>query len=315
MAQVYFSGVSIDQPILVTKENLVALGKIIDAYTQKLGREGEQSLREHIERAESEIPEPPVDASAEEKKDYERRRNAAVEREKGFHSDRLKVEQSVALTLPGDREVKAKNLAELLSHAAIESDIPTRLVIRVTKGLFSSLTFDLGNSGLYASIEDQETLGALRGWAAALAQSWWLRTWTKVGSTPGWVMWLVSIASSATVLTNGSRSLFKEQAYELLRRGLRAEDHPKAIAILLALESGYSPGTTRVVVPHWFWWLVCIGGVINIALSFGPPQLILGIGGGARTLRRWTAWIAFLKWAVPTVIVSGFLIPFLRQLL
>ena len=136
-----------------------------------------------------------------------------------------------------------------------------------------------------------------------------------MGSFPGWLTWLASIIVSATVLTNDSRSLFKEQAYELLRRGLRAEDHEKAIAILLALESGYSPGTTRVVVPHWFWWLFCIGWVINFALLFSPPKLILGIGGGARSLRRWTAWIGFLKWAVPTVIVSGFLVPFLRQLL
>ena len=107
-------------------------------------------------------------------------------------------------------------------------------------------------------------------------------------------------------------SAAKEEARKLLASGgLTASNEQRAIGLLLAIESGYSPSSVRTPpLGLKYWSYVSLGGLILLAMTI-YPDLCIGLWKGKRRLHNWRIWMRTLTIGIPSLIGVRVLLPWI----
>jgi hypothetical protein len=124
---------------------------------------------------------------------------------------------------------------------------------------------------------------------------------------------LLFFSAVAESETKRGRQTLVAQAREMLSRGLKPADQPRATELILAFLSGYAPPGAETSTPAW-WWAYVGGGFLVCVLASFPPRTVIGIVKGASSVERWRRWIKFMSFTLPVTIgFFGFARPLFRD--
>ena len=136
-----------------------------------------------------------------------------------------------------------------------------------------------------------------------------------------WLPWMVTVLLSTPIILTSSEeanavSTAKTEAHTLLNQGISKNEVPKAIEILLRMESKFVTENTTAPAPtpRWYMWLLFAGG-IAVFIAGLRPRLIIGIGRGAQKLDAARLWLKFVSVILPGLIFAIILVPYLSRLL
>lgn len=155
---------------------------------------------------------------------------------------------------------------------------------------------DLLARGLFVRLVD---------WAESNVEPAWIRIWYAYD----FVFWLIGFISSLAMFAGSFYIIdeYKPKAHQLLSQGINSANQTEAIAILLALQSGY--GTKEVFINTNFNKLFYISALgICLVLSALKPRNILGVGLGERKIKSTRKWINYVIIGIPMLIISEVLI-------
>jgi hypothetical protein len=153
----------------------------------------------------------------------------------------------------------------------------------------------------------QQIFGALQNWAADLAVPRWLQLLRKWRGGIGFALlfWvLIGLMTSLTYTLDSPKMAYKDEARQLLKKGLTPQDQPPAIELLLSIDSDYDPADKRQSPGTRFWSIFLIGALALTSLTV-TPSVVIGVWDGRRTLRLWRWWIRFIGITIPTLIFTS----------
>lgn len=223
------------------------------------------------------------------------------------------VKRDVKVLLKDDKKLSAKTFEDAARHPEIAASRIAEIEMVLSNSETSSSlsvggrwTKNLRLSVTGANQQDRERLFiALRNWVIDCQAPTWQRAWSWAASHwIQWFTWWVVIAGLSSQLLPGKQySPYIDEAHQLLTKGIGDKDLPKALEIILALESGYgvrsSPSGNALL-----FFLVAIGGLlVCIAVSI-YPRVEVGLGKGRIRIRIWTWWMRFVVVSVPLFVFS-----------
>jgi len=104
----------------------------------------------------------------------------------------------------------------------------------------------------------------------------------------------------------------KQEAIELIKKGVKPQDQPKALELTLSLLAQYNPAQDTekkgTEFKKWYrWFLLGLGGFFIIL--FFPPKTAFGFGKGTRSVSLQKKWVNFVMITIPTLLVGSVIIP------
>jgi len=183
--------------------------------------------------------------------------------------------------------------------------------LRFTKYIYARLDVKVSPEGL---TESREIFASLSQWVDSIRAPRWIRLWHAWRGAQ-WFVWfmLALIGLSFAVHRNDELPwAHKEKARTLLAAGIRQDNQYEAIAAALALIAEYEKPEPARELRAWVLWVLGAGAIIAIALQF-CPGLVMEIGSGVRSYRRWQIWVRFIEYTVPVTLVSSVLLPYVVE--
>jgi hypothetical protein len=167
----------------------------------------------------------------------------------------------------------------------------------------------------------QELLGRLQNWSSELQPRKWLQTWNNLAFfTPILVSFIFMLSLAAIFYARASETQYGpnatlQQARELARQGVTSANEPKAVELLLSLETG-SYSVPTVTIPHhvnpWVWMLLILLDFMAVA-SLLPPKGAIGLWAGRHSLNAQKRWIKTVTITVPGLLLTTILMPLVRH--
>ena len=320
MADFYYqTSISVRAPWLLDATQLQELDSIVaeqwvrlsEYRERKMQREVEEALPFEIERA---FPKP------EKKKEKEAVREALCARiaEQNQNYNRHLV---VSIVLAGGKKLTTSSIREAIQHAAVsDSEVKKLSLTMKVSDIIADFEIDTRYNEISCRVspevlpESRETFSALRGWLAKHQPAKWQVRWGDLCFWL-WMTWFAFSCFSAIAIVASLRppSSFQPQAVEILREGVTATNQAKAIELILALQTGYSPTPVSSKFPKW--WLPSVGiGLLACVLFSVKPESHIGVGREESTVRSWRKWIRTLSVILPGLIFSTFAWPALSDI-
>jgi len=111
-----------------------------------------------------------------------------------------------------------------------------------------------------------------------------------------------------------SNSEIRSEARALLDRGVTSSNQLEVERLLLELESDYAPNPNQdQSSSHLRSWLAYAIGIFVFVILLICPKRAIGIWAGRQKLERERWWTKAISVSIPTLILTGFLIPILRK--
>ncbi len=314
---VHTTEISQDGPWLITRQQLLALDSIVESEWKKLLERREDLINAEVEKQlTSRLGHPSKPGRKAEREEI---------REKLYdiaasHSARQRI---AVIYLSDDRRVAVGSFEEALREPALlhERARGFSLYLRAaelecTLKALASSTFlhievsperDVAAKGLFA---------ALRGWVDTVRPPIWQRLWLQARSFWGqWFAWVLAllitlfyIAALAPDTSAAARAARYSETLATLKSGVSATNQFKALELILSYTSGATPASKTVTVPIWAMWILCGGPLFCVALSFAP-SVVLGIGKGEESIRRWNRWMKLVGVTFPLWVMTAFVWP------
>ena len=243
----------------------------------------------------------------------------AEEQQRASRSQR----KEVVLGLKNDKAFEAHSVAQILKEPALHSELPKSLSVKLRTeeaDVRLSLEHSFGPRLRLQVSPEQDELSKkifveLREWAYKNRVPWWQRVLHKLPFFY-WTLWFIVVMFSLSLQpspTDNAVKAARAEAHQILNEGVSVEKIPKAIELLLRIESKYATVTSSVPYPLWFKLLLYVGFLIGIVISI-RPQLVIGIGKGASRIEWWRRWLKIVSVALPALFFSTFLSPYLQNL-
>jgi len=167
----------------------------------------------------------------------------------------------------------------------------------------------------------RELFVELRDWVDKIKAPNWQKIWRKVKGFH-WFIFIIFIffISFLSLLTPTAKdmafSTASAEAHKLLSSGLTKNDIPKAIELILRIESKYIPkGANEIATfPKWLYRVFFGGLTLSIILSF-LPGLVIDIGKGHNKLKLWRLWLKFISYTLPGAMFTYILLPYILNLI
>jgi hypothetical protein len=102
------------------------------------------------------------------------------------------------------------------------------------------------------------------------------------------------------------KNTLKDEVQTLIAKGVKPEDHGRALELLLRQSVTAPNEGDMLLVPRWFWIATAIAFAVACLLSFGA-RTAFEIGKGEASV-RWQKWYgSFLRKTIPAFVVLGVL--------
>jgi hypothetical protein len=304
-------------PLLIDASQLAALDEIIDRHTLVLrdqrDKDVEIATEKEIQRrlARGQITEEQVET--------QRQR---IKQSRLYISSRLERDnRSVALYLRGGREIQAERFTEAINQpmGGEETAIgfalflaigSVRATVRVSD---RSWRKELGVEVEPNDIEVAQGLfGALNNWATDVEPPKWQQQWLRLKGILAFVLFLwVLMGCFFMPIVAWSRAgerASKIEARKLLADGINEKNQQRAIALLLAIESGYDPGVKTPLLGIRYWSYVIVG-MVCLIFAIICPHVCIGVWRGKQKIKMWRSWITAVTVTIPLLLVGGAVLP------
>jgi hypothetical protein len=135
----------------------------------------------------------------------------------------------------------------------------------------------------------------------------WLRKLRGLAPPLIWVLALLIVIAVLVIgIVTGSYSEtdpLNESIRALVAKGIKPEDYGRALELLLRL----SPVYPKQFVMHYAKWMPVVAAAIGLiaALLSVQARTAFELGKGSGSVRRQKAYDSFLRWAIPTFLISG----------
>lgn len=129
--------------------------------------------------------------------------------------------------------------------------------------------------------------------------------------------WFILVSVTVPLLPNRSdvtKAYFAAKTKGLLADGLQPGEQTEALELLLRLQSGIMPDIENPPIPAWF-KLILFGGLFVAVLLTVRPKVVVGMGRGVDTIKRWRLWLRFVGVTVPGLVFTSFIWPFVEKLI
>jgi hypothetical protein len=307
-------------PWLIDRVQLLEWDRIVDTEWKKLLKDREDLINIEVD---NELSHHKSRLWGDEKDSFNEEKTRDKIRKDLSESYKFKAENILVIHLEGNRRATAASFEEafrdpaLLNERSIGftqymsiNDIECQLTVpyyKTSLELKVSPDQDKAAKGLYA---------ALRSWVDNVKAPFWQQLWIVTNSMKAqWVLGIVVLMLSflwlgafAPDTSADARNLRSKAATEILKAGISETNQFKALELILSYESGAIPSLKTFMVPSWFLWLLCGGVPVCLAFSF-TPTVILGIGKGENSIRKWKMWMTFVGITFPLWIVGTFIAP------
>lgn len=313
---VYQTSESLSGPWLLPGEQLRALDNILSDEYSRLIERNERLLEVEVEdqlRRE-------LDFESKENRTKEeiKQKKEQIKKSLRLHHRYSESRELVIFFDKDKRKMKVEKFEDALRESTLMDEVPTRFEaklecgeIRCEVGLSKYLT---GNLDIRVSPEHiseaRELFVSLLGWAKANRPPKWQRLWRTLNGFQ-WILWLAVVWVGFVAISDSSKTPYKQEASALLQKGVSPENQLRAIEILLALQSDYSPPGQEMKTPAWL-KLLFFGGLITCIVTSIAPKTVLGIGKGEDKIRFWRWWIRFVFYLVPGFLFLNVIWPMLH---
>jgi hypothetical protein len=307
--------VTVEDPWLLSKEDLESLEQELAQAWEEL--EGRRSERLEQTRAEA-LAELRKTAPDVEAKDLTRWGSYGLE----------KSARRCVFALEGGTRVETTTIGEALKRRDILDKRVESFHVSLSSGDIEVMV-DSRWRGLNLEAKPdsdplaQEVFERLLHWKDAVEQPPWVIRW-KSWSIVAFILAMLPLYFFLLTFlpTDASRNAYawRQEAWNLLRDGLKPEEQQRAIEILLASQAQYPAPRGTLQPPTASAGLRRLR-IILLAAVFGsvvlglPPKSTVGLGPGAKRLKRYRWWIGFVSKAVPISLFATLVLdPFLTWL-
>lgn len=310
---------TVEDPWLLSKDDLESLDEeLAQAWEELEGRRSERLEQARTEDL-NELRKTDPEAEA---KDLKRRRpwSSAYELEKSA--------RKCVFALEGGTRVETTTVGEALKRRDILDKRVESFHVSLSSGDIE-VTVDSRWRGLDIETKPdsdplaQEIFERLLHWKDAVEQPPWVIRW-KSWSIGAMILAMLPLYFLLLTFTptDASRNAnaWRQEAWNLLEDGLTPEEQQRAIEVLLASQAQYpaprgalqpptaSAGLRRLRIVL----LAAVAGLVVLGL---PPKSTVGLGPGAKQLRRYRWWISFVSKAIPISLFATLILdPFLTWL-
>jgi hypothetical protein len=300
------TSLSVPVPILLDQSALTSLDEIFDSFTKPMQEYCEQGIADETEK---DI-------------EYSAQLGAIIsdvrrEQIRASNARKLKRDKRVCIAYLGKgRRVESDRFSGIVTRPHMASEILESFRYQFRIGAveaiveFSSRRY-LTDFTVSVEPDDadvaQELFGALQNWAEGFQPSRWMQRWKALTPAFGfaaiaWIALAPMFYLAARLSGDFPTGSFATQAHELLAKGVTASNQTKAIELLLAIASSYSPGGYFNITPSIALIYASVAAALTI-LYCSPPNII-GVWSGKRRLQRWRAWVRVVWVTAPTLLLS-----------
>lgn len=314
-ALVYSTELILDGPWLVDRPSLQELETLIERCWDRLLSKENEIANIRAQNNWDRYYATRTDLSPE-----ERERKLALLKEEENSRLRSARKKEINLDLREGKTFISDSLSHALKDPALTNENPKGLTIQLSSGI-SSVNLSLEvffrpKSSIRVSPEredlSKEIFVELREWAHKVRVPLWQRILNSIGGFLFYA-WLFSMLLATTFIGKPDDIAVEQsrkEAHQLLVDGISQDEVPKAIEVLLKIESKYATKQAEVTLPLWFKLAFWVGLVISLMLYI-RPKLVIGIGKGVAKINLWRGWLRFISITVPTLIFTSVLWPYI----
>jgi hypothetical protein len=309
---------TIQCPLLIEAHHLESLDKLLDQHYPQLQVDKEKRVAEEASRRTRQyllkgyIKEDKAEA-------FE------VKRKKELSDDyKYREVRSVSIYLTKGREISAKNFTEAMNLPIGEDELPVGFSVVMRVGEIKA-TVNTGyrfERKLTVEVAPNDTevalslFGALSNWASGIEAPKWQQKWRKYRGIAGFLLiMLLMFGLFAIPFSNWSeagKSAAREEARKFLTaNAINANNEQKAIELLLAIESGYSPPNVHAQPLGLKYWSYVFLGALILSVVTIYPGMCIGLWKGKGRLNAWRTWMRILTIGIPALLGTYVLIPWL----
>jgi len=227
--------------------------------------------------------------------------------------------RSSSLYLTRGREIQAYRFSEAASQPVGEQETALGFSSYVKVGEVEA-KIRLRSERISIEVEPnhvevaQELFGALSNWANDIEAPKWQQRWLQFKELAIALLLFALIIGFVLVPLfnwgNAGKSASILEARKLLASGINSSNEQRAITLLLAIASDYDPGLPAPSLGLRYWSYLLVSCVIFLIAS-SCPSVSIGLWKGRRQLRASRAWIRTVTVAMPTILASTLLVPWL----
>jgi hypothetical protein len=309
---------TIECPLLIEANHLEALDKLLDQHLPQLQADRDKRIAEEASRR---------------TRQYLLKRLITEEKAEAFEAKRKKElyedykyreVRSVSIYLTRGREVTAKNFSDAMNLPTGGEELPVGFsaVMRVGEIKATINTGYRYHRQLSIEVEPNDSevalslFGALSNWAGGIEFPKWQQKWCEYRFIAVALLFLFLVMGVLAIpLSNWSeagKSTERKEARKLLASGgVTTNNERRAMELLLAIESNYSPpGFQAPSLGVKYWSYVSLGTLILSAVTICPGMCI-GLWKGKRRLDAWRTWLRILTFGIPTLLGTYVLLPWI----
>jgi hypothetical protein len=299
-------------PWLIDAAKLEVLDKILEQEKERLHKLNEEAKAHEVEE---QMRKPQGFSTSTKLTDEDLERIDRRVRELPWNKE----ESSLVVFVQGDKKIAVESFTDALRQPGLLDEIPigfeASLKSREIRG-----EIELGPDSLEISVspehspEAREMFAALKHWANSVKPTKWQQIWLS-SFYVAWVAYFFILYFAVSIAVDtGVKSLYKQQADQLLENGLSQDEQVKATELLLKIATNQVPPNSQSALPSWF-ILLSVGGLLACTVLSIRPSSRLGIGKGETSIKRWRTWMQFVFIAVPVFVLSNFVVPLVVKLI
>jgi hypothetical protein len=310
----YRTELSVAQPWLIEAKSLEELDAVVDACIAKMREQRNREIEVSVEKYATENT-----GASKQQLDERRAEITAYWR---YSRD----ERIVTIFLSGGRTAEGVTFKELMALPNIQNELPRGFRLHAQVGKTSSeISFKTTFLGEFeVRVEPSrgevslEIFGLIQNWVTEIQPPRWQQWWLQFRIIPAlllssWVLFF--LVSLSGIIPNGQEQL-KQEARDLAERGVNSSNEAQALQLILAIDSEYQPLELKAAAHPtgrgWGYFLLISFVLAGLSI---PPRSAIGMWGGRFAVRRQKAWLKIVSVTVPTLIISGMLLPWLRRIL
>jgi hypothetical protein len=303
-------------PLLIDAAQLEVLDEIIDQYLDRMREYKNKMVDEQAsQRGRDAVSKGWVKADRATSYETEERRDL-------FSSYTFRERRSFSLYLTRGREIQAHRFSEAASQPVGDQETvlgfssyvkvgEVEANIRLRSSISAGISIDVEPNHVEVA---QELFGALSNWANDVEAPRWQQRWLQLKDLAAALLFFALIFGFVLVpLFNwggAGKSASVAEARKLLTSGIDSSNERRAISLLLAIASDYDPGVPAPSLGSRYWGYLLLSCVI-LLIGTSCPSVSIGLWKGKRRLRATRAWIRTVTVALPTILASTLLVPWL----
>jgi len=308
----YKTELDVDGPLLLDRNSMEDLNNLIERGFEKISRMADENFEKKVEDRFQRFYSSSKDWDSTKIEENKKE----IKKELFFDFRKYK---EITVKLQEGKYFSPETIKDCITAPELSRDNVRSLNIKYGAADIG-VTIDLGSS-LYTCLSirtfpeskdlSREIFVELRDWVYKNQAPLWQRLWRKIKGFH-WILFLFIIVISSSIIQTPqdiASKTYKSEAHQLLSKGITEQTLPKAIDLILKIQSEYVPGIQKEKsIPKWYGRLILSSLLISIILSF-LPTFIIGIGKGGSKIKYWKGWLRIISVILPGLIFTSILWP------